>query len=466
MTSKLAIFTTALLLSSAAAQANIAISSEPTHDMECDAGVCTPTAKEAVLNVDDLTSMLASGDVTVQGGDGIATAAGLEIDHSFRWSSKSRLTLSMGNNIIVNAPVTVAGSGALTLTYAQIKPDDDVLFRKKGKIQFRHMSSSLIIQGNSYVLANTLSSLSTAIAANPQGFFALASDYDAGQDGQYRAAPIYSIGEGHSSSGVLSGLGNTIQNLSVVTGAKHTSVSMIHLNYGVVRDVNLTNVDMRALRGVSQNAGGLLDYNLYAVKHCFTSGNVGGEGFYNGGLVALNLGTIVASHSAATVSGIYAGGLVGINRGVVSQSFATGSVQKVRGTRFVGGLVGENDHKIIDSYSTASVSARRTAGGLIGLTDSKSRVSTSYSIGPVAGGYSGGFIGGDETPDHPADYWDIDTSGASNGCGGGGSCKGVTGLTDAQLKSSLPAKFDPEIWGQSPKINNGYPYLLANPPPK
>jgi hypothetical protein len=41
---------------------------------------------------------------------------------------------------------------------------------------------------------------------------------------------------------------------------------------------------------------------------------------------------------------------------------------------------------------------------------------------------------------------------------------GLTGLTDAQLKSGLPPGFDPKIWGQSPSINNGYPYLLSNPP--
>ncbi len=41
---------------------------------------------------------------------------------------------------------------------------------------------------------------------------------------------------------------------------------------------------------------------------------------------------------------------------------------------------------------------------------------------------------------------------------------GITGLTDQQLKSGLPAGFDPKIWGSDPNINNGYPYLLANPP--
>jgi len=38
------------------------------------------------------------------------------------------------------------------------------------------------------------------------------------------------------------------------------------------------------------------------------------------------------------------------------------------------------------------------------------------------------------------------------------------GAVDARLKSGLPAGFDPNIWEQSPKINNGYPYLVAHPP--
>ena len=53
----------------------------------------------------------------------------------------------------------------------------------------------------------------------------------------------------------------------------------------------------------------------------------------------------------------------------------------------------------------------------------------------------------------------------SQGAGNIKNDSGITGLTDAQLKSRLPAGFDPAIWGQRKKVNNGYPYLLANPPP-
>ena len=40
----------------------------------------------------------------------------------------------------------------------------------------------------------------------------------------------------------------------------------------------------------------------------------------------------------------------------------------------------------------------------------------------------------------------------------------MNGLTTQQLQSALPTGIDPAIWGDEPNINNGYPYLLANPP--
>ena len=64
-------------------------------------------------------------------------------------------------------------------------------------------------------------------------------------------------------------------------------------------------------------------------------------------------------------------------------------------------------------------------------------------------------------------YWDLDTSGISDpsqGAGNSANYPGITGLTTAQFQSGLPSGFDPSVWAQSPSINNGYPYLIANPP--
>jgi hypothetical protein len=95
----------------------------------------------------------------------------------------------------------------------------------------------------------------------------------------------------------------------------------------------------------------------------------------------------------------------------------------------------------------------------------------SYSTGIVIAGPSatvGGLIGRDiADPGIANTYWNLDTSGVSDPHQGAGNVvddPGITGLTDAQLKSGLPAGFDKHIWKQNPKINNGYPYLADNPP--
>jgi hypothetical protein len=84
----------------------------------------------------------------------------------------------------------------------------------------------------------------------------------------------------------------------------------------------------------------------------------------------------------------------------------------------------------------------------------------------VAGSWVGGFIGGD-TGTLASDDWDTTTSGITNlaqGAGNTANAPGVSGLTDTQLKSGLPAGFNPAVWGQNHTINGGLPYLLALPP--
>ena len=85
--------------------------------------------------------------------------------------------------------------------------------------------------------------------------------------------------------------------------------------------------------------------------------------------------------------------------------------------------------------------------------------------------YIGGLLGYDVPTKHSntSAYWDTDTSGVTNLSQGAGNIrndKGITGMTTKQLQSGLPTGFDPKIWGEDSNINNGLPYLIANPPPK
>jgi hypothetical protein len=221
------------------------------------------------------------------------------------------------------------------------------------------------------------------------------------------------------------------------------------------------------------------------------SGMLTGGGSAGGGLVGWNLkGLISGSHAAGDVSftSVYgSGGLVGRNSGAIRNSYATGAVTlqgDYDGCVYEGGgLVGFNfvDYDghvyfiptIENSYSlgdTAGTGTGDCPGGFIGVYGNRhgyySKITQTYTIGHVSGPHLGGFVSF-SAHNHPgsitASYWDMDTSGANVGCGHG-KCTGITGLTDAQLKSGLPKGFDPKIWAQSPNINNGYPYLRANPP--
>lgn len=171
------------------------------------------------------------------------------------------------------------------------------------------------------------------------------------------------------------------------------------------------------------------------------------------------------------------GGLVGyLYSGSIDQSFASGDIDTKYGGGYEGGLVGTFTNyyatsiSVSNSYASGSVAGYWVIGGLIGTTSRPNKVVvSSYSLGAIDGSSdltaSGGFAGKYKNTQATYDYWNIDTSGTNQGCGQG-KCSGITGLTDVQLKSALPAGFDSNTWGQNATINNGYPYLLANPPPQ
>ena len=566
------------------APAAVNISDKPTKNMSCSADVCSPTAKKAVLNVGDLANMLQAADVTVTTGSGAIT---IEITSALSWASASRLTLDANCNVSVKAPVTVAGPAGLTIVTNDGGSGCDLVFFPSGKVDFWDLSSSLIIDGNSYVLASDIASLASDIAANPAGSYALTRDYDASADGTYNTSPIAT-----AFGGAFEGLGHSIVNLTISTVDLRDTGLFAQIGVGgAVRDIGMSNVDILRTdkNGVDPSyVGSLAAESDGVIKNAFATGSVGVDSnltpapdlgglvgrsggtiarsyvtarfvtrdvFRGGGLVAdldgsqggsatitdsyatenvsclfcsvvgglvgsSYAGTIVNSHAsgnAIATSGGWAGGLVGTNTyGAIVNSSATGRVQASVGA---GGLVGENAGGTIEgSYATGNVSVGQRGGkrcdvfvgGLTGDLRSagrhKSIVANSYATGAVAGspascvggltgafGYRGssllraayaigsvsgqpdaevgGAIGHDYARSDDVledNYWDLDTSGIgdpSQGAGNIANDPGITGLSDAQLKSGLPAGFDPTIWGQSPSINNGYPYLLANPPP-
>src|SRR5262249_8100863 len=135
------------------------------------------------------------------------------------------------------------------------------------------------------------------------------------------------------------------------------------------------------------------------------------------------------------------------------------SSARVTATSAAGGLVGWSDGSftLADNYASGPVSS---GGGLIGKNTGGDSIQRSYARGRVRGG---GVTGNDDgTGVYTNVFWDLDTSHVRNPAQGVYNIPnepGITGLGDAQLKSGLPAGFDPAVWAEDPEINGGYPYL-------
>ncbi len=483
----------ALSIPTSGVHAAVVISVDPTTNMSCSDGICKPTAKKAVLNVTDLANLLAAGAVKV-----VSDSVALDIQFAapLSWTSASRLTLDAFHSILFEKPMTVAGTGAVTIITNDGGSGGDFSFEKKGHIEFWDLNSSLIINNAAYALVSDIALLASGIRGNPAGKFALAQSYDARNDGTYSAAPVLTL-----FTGTFEGLGNRIDHLSIKSRKESGAFGLFSYvdSGGEIRDIGLTNINIRGTAEGSSVAG-LAPYSKGTIVNSYVTGKLrAGANSFIGGLAGNENGSIIHSHadisisadSGSRVGGLVAliyegdeisdcystgaivggadseiGGLVGFINGTVSRSFSMASVQ---GEYEVGGLVGNNSGTVRQSYSRGNVSG--SSGDIGGLLGGAGTTTTeSYSTGSVSGGtYTGGLVGYDGySGGFGNDYWDLDSSGVSDSSKGAGNIPndpGITGLTDAQLKSTLPAGFDPTIWRQSPSINNGYPYLLANPPP-
>ena len=302
-----------LAFSASGASASVTISSQPTKNMSCSSGVCSPTRKSAVLNVTDLASMLASGDVTVTSG---SSAQDIDIKATLGWTSTSRLTLDAYHSIAFDKPVVVAGTGGVTIITNDGRAGGDFRFFRKGHIEFWDNDSSLVINGQPYTLVASVQQIAKAL--NRSSFpLALAKHLNAKQQ-TYAHSPIPLLQD------TFEGLGNTISNLTITDATAGESVGFFgeFNNFGQavsIRDVNLTSVNVLG-GGIEQSVGGLVGFSQGLIQNSSVAGQVSASGTtsFAGGLVGWNSITIEHSWSSASVSGSNgagAGGLVGNNFG-------------------------------------------------------------------------------------------------------------------------------------------------------
>jgi hypothetical protein len=509
------------------AQAAIVISSDPTLNMTCSKKqVCSPDGENPVLNVGQLEQMLGTGSVRVTT-TGSVEATDLQIESSLTWASSNVLTLDAAGSIRVDRSVSVTGTSGIVMNDGgpanlTVGPD--------GSISFWDPASTLTINRKNYTLVSDLPTLAADIAATPKGYFALAANYDASLDGTYGKSPIIKpfrgtfegLGNAISNFSFACGgrcklnggyalfktITGTVENLRLLNidlegnNAQAGAGGLAAELSGTARGLQVTG----RIAGF-QYAGGLANEVRAGVIEQSSSSVAITLGLTNlnvaaGGLVSncvsdgTNPSTILRSYAMGSVDvggggvskGATAGGLVAVaGSGCnVDQSFATGPIKLTAGA-LGGGLVGNGldpGHAgpiITNSYATGSVTGdamgrAMSLGGLEGANGGGA--SSSYGIGAVAltnGSDNGvaGLIGLDSTtPDQTAsDYWDTTTSGQAQCIGlelGSNDASGCKGLTSNKLKSGLPRGFDSSIWtiDLTGAINNGFPYLIGNPPPQ
>ncbi len=489
--------------------AAVVISVDPTTNMSCSNGVCKPTAATANLNVTDLANLLASGNVKVVSD---SAAEDIRLAAPLSWTSASRLTLDSHRSIAIKQPLSVTGTGALTLRTNDGGSGGDLFFEGKAQIEFWDLTSGLVIDGNTYTLVRSIRQLADAVKADPAGSYALAKQYDAGKHGAYAQSPISTTFYGR-----FEGLGNAISGFSMdITRGTDSATNFEGLfaqSAGAIENLEMQNVNVTAAHSpYPETIGALVGRNIGSIRRVSITGVVTGRAndTYDdvvGGMTGLTSGTIANCRSTASVTAIlWAGGLVGqqffasssisdsyatgpvsgggnsgglaaYSEGSIISSFATGAVDNSKVTPYttgeVGGLVGENHGAISNSYARGSATGFNdsSAGGLVGYNDGQ--ITTSYSIGVVGSPpcTCGGLIGDDEAQSGSlaSTYWDLDTSGITDPARGAGNVSGdpgITGLSDGQIRSGLPSGFDPTLWAEKKRTNGGYPYLRANPPPQ
>jgi hypothetical protein len=448
------------------AHAALTITNRPTANVDCEAGVCTATAPHANLNAADLEGVLQSWDTSVVP---TSTAKDIEVNAAISWAGGHQLKPDAYRGITIAQTIAVMGTGGLKINTNHGGSHGALIFSQTGHVTFMDTSSNLVIDGITYVLAADFATLSADIAANPNGTFAWARDYDAKADGVYTHPPVTG-----SPGGWIEGLGNTIKNLTL----RDDDRGGVHLGLfdtvSSLSDLHLLNWTIRGTTNAT--VGGVAAVCNLDIVNVEFSGKITVQGDSIAGGICGSGGFVFGARSSGTIEGLdksrpggnIFGGITGeaLRGSIVYSSYSTMDIVCGK-TGVLGGLVGDNQGAIDSSYAMGKVIGgdHTEAGGLVGIADGP--VEHSYSTGAVATGASssvGGLVGEDLVQELFDTYWDIDASGQSHGAGNDTGDTGVTGLTTAQFQAGLPDGFDPTVWAEAPDINGGYPYLIAMPP--
>jgi hypothetical protein len=174
-------------------------------------------------------------------------------------------------------------------------------------------------------------------------------------------------------------------------------------------------------------AGGIVGYLTGNVIQSRSSGtivpdldeveSVGGIAGYSKGTIEQSVSTMDMMHYGFIYFGYYVGGIVGENDGTVYASYALGSVE---GEKNVGGVAGNGF--VLHSFAMGPVRGKRNVGGVVG----NGTVYYSYAANEVRGESLVGGLVGKVQDTIVSSYWNTEISGLDTSAGG-------NGLTTAQM---------------------------------
>jgi filamentous hemagglutinin family protein len=355
------------------------------------------------ISGEHLNQQLAKNNIALK-----STQGDLRVLEEISWDADTTLSLDAKKSVRLNANVEV--NGDKTGFVVNHGADADYILGKNVTVTLPGSQASLRINGQDYQLIRNVHELQ-AIDNNLGGHYALANVIDASETAAWNEGRGFLPIGGDSQSeverfqGVLTGLGNTVNNLTM---RLDSSVSRKHAglfsnSHGVLRNIGLLNQEISIDRwGASRLGGGLVGANFGVVKYAHTSGiiRIQDHGEAIGGLVGYNEGAVVQSYSRSALDRAgyvnqegSSGGLVGENGGRIAESYATGNI--IGGRSMAGGLVGENNQngKIENSYATGAMASIYYVGGLSGANHGY--IGNSNSRGNISGGFypSGGLVG-------------------------------------------------------------------------
>jgi len=336
----------------------------------------TGTVQDSFVSTSSLTGLLASTSVTVQTANASGTGAGfIKVVDSVSWSSGNQLTLSADTDILIDAAITSAGTGPLSL-------------RAKGNIT---QTAAISVPGllaisdfNTVTLNhsdNAVGTLAGYAGAGQNFSFTNASALDVGT-----VAGSFGVGAGWNNvsltalSGDLS-ISDTVYGVNAGTGTASLSASSGSVTQASGAKITTSALTVSAANSISLSAGSNAVQSFSATQ---TSSAGGAISFANNPGGQWSLGAVTQNAlapSSVTISSA-AGQNISVDGNVVSGASSSLSVS-------TAGAIIQGAGGLLKSDSI-SLQAGATPSGPIGssfapLQTASNGTSTSFNIGATGG---------------------------------------------------------------------------------